>query len=191
MITCKYTVAAGLAFGAFLAYLSSAQQVFQVQYGVGKLFPLYFAMLSLALGAASLSNARLVMRYGMQRLSRCALWGIGVVSTVFFVMSYAVSGQPPLWALVVYLFLVFFCQGVLYGNVNSLAMEPLGHIAGVGAAVVGALSMFISIAAGTWIGQAYDGTVLPLVAGFAVLGFAGLAAMSWAEQCPAVDTSGL
>lgn len=177
-----YTITAGLVFAPFLAYLSTAQQVFQVQYGLGKMFPLYFAGLSLALGAAALWNAKLVMRYGMTRLSRWALWTTGVSSTAFFAVAYADSGQPPLWAFVGYLLVVFFCEGVLYGNVNSLAMEPLGHIAGIGAAVVGALSMVISIAAGTWIGQAYDGTVLPLVGGFGILGFAALAAMRWTES---------
>jgi len=176
-----YTITAGLVFGPFLAYLSTAQQVFQVQYGLGELFPAYFALLALALGTASLSNARLVMRYGMRTLSHWALGVMGLSSAAFFGVSYQASGHPSLSALVGYLLVVLFCQGVLYGNMNALAMEPLGHIAGIGAAVVGALSMVISIAVGTVIGQAYDGTVLPLVAGFAVLGFAALATMRWTE----------
>ena len=68
--TLRYTVAAGLIFGAFVGYLSTAQQLFQEQYGVGKLFPLYFALLSIAIGAASLVNAGLVLRYGMKPLSQ-------------------------------------------------------------------------------------------------------------------------
>lgn len=177
-----YTVTAGLVFGAFIGYLSTAQQVFQVQYGLGKLFPLYFALLSVALGVASLVNARLVMRYGMKPLARWALTVMGAASIGFFVVSYWAAGQPPLAALMAYLLLVFFCEGILYGNMNALAMEPLGHIAGVGAAFVGALSLLISIAGGTLIGQAYDGTILPLVAGFGVFGFAALAVMRWTES---------
>ena len=65
---------------------------------------------------------------------------------------------------------------------NALAMEPLGHIAGVGAAVIGALSLLISLAGGTLIGQAYNGTILPLVAGFGALGIAALALMRWTES---------
>ncbi len=177
-----YTIAAGLVFGAFIGYLSTAQQIFQAQYGLGKLFPLYFAMLSIALGAASLINARLVMRYGMKPLARWALTVMGVLSIGFFIVSYLAAGHPPLSALVAYLLVVFFCEGILYGNMNALAMEPLGHIAGVGAAFVGALSLLISIAGGTLIGQAYDSTILPLVAGFGVLGFAALAVMHWTES---------
>lgn len=175
------TIAAGLVFGSFIGYLSTAQQVFQVQYGLGNLFPLYFAVLSISIGAASLLNARLVMRWGMQSLSHWALSVMGSLSVGFFVVSYLAAGHPPLWALMAYLLLVFFCEGILYGNLNALAMEPLGHIAGVGAAVVGALSMVISLVGGTLIGQAYNGTILPLVAGFGALAIAALAAMRWTE----------
>jgi DHA1 family bicyclomycin/chloramphenicol resistance-like MFS transporter len=71
---------------------------------------------------------------------------------------------------------------VLFGNFNALAMEPLGHIAGVAAAVVGSFTTFISLALGTVIGQAYDGTVVPLVTGFAGLSVLSLLLMSWVER---------
>ena len=184
-----YAVAAGLAAGPFLAYLSTAPQMLQVQYGLGESFPLYFALLAIALGAASLSNAKLVMRYGMKALARRALAMMGLLSVGFFVVAYLAEGHPSLWALMVYLLLVFFCEGILYGNLNALAMEPIGHIAGIGAAVVGALSLVISIAGGALIGQAYNGTVLPLVAGFGLLGLAALAAMRWTESEAAMPRS--
>jgi DHA1 family bicyclomycin/chloramphenicol resistance-like MFS transporter len=76
----------------------------------------------------------------------------------------------------------FFCIGMLFANFNALAMEPLGHIAGVGAAVVGSLTTLISMILGAAIGQAYDGSVLPLVAGFALLGLAAIAVMRWTER---------
>ena len=173
--TLRYTVAAGLVFGAFVGYLTTAQQVFQEQYGLGKLFPLYFALLSAAIGASSLLNARLVLKYGMKRLSQFALTIIACLSIAFVPFAYATAGHPPLWTFITYLLIAFFCNGLLYANMNALAMEPVGHIAGVGAAVVGALSMFISILGGTAIGQAYDGTVLPLVAGFGLLSIGALA----------------
>jgi DHA1 family bicyclomycin/chloramphenicol resistance-like MFS transporter len=81
-----------------------------------------------------------------------------------------------------YLTAVFFCFGLLFGNFNALAMEPLGHIAGVGAAVVGSLTTFLSFLLGTFIGRLYDGSVLPLVAGFAALGLAAIAVMAWVEK---------
>ena len=80
-----------------------------------------------------------------------------------------------------YLLLTFFCVGILFGNMNAMAMEPLGHIAGLGAAIVGSLSTLLATPLGMTIGQAYNGTVTPLVAGFAVLGLGALALMFWAD----------
>jgi DHA1 family bicyclomycin/chloramphenicol resistance-like MFS transporter len=84
--------------------------------------------------------------------------------------------------LMTYLIVSFFGIGLLFGNLNALAMQPLGHIAGTGAAIVGATSMLISLALGTWIGQSYNGTVLPLVIGFAALSACAIAASWWAEN---------
>lgn len=177
-----YTLASGLIFGAFVGYLNSAQQIFQIQYGLGVLFPLYFAALALALGAASLVNARLVMRHGMRRLSGWALGLLTGLSLAFLVPATLAGGAPPLWALMAYMVVAFFCIGMLFANFNALAMEPLGHIAGVGAAVVGSLTTLISMILGAAIGQAYDGSVLPLVAGFALLGLAAIAVVRWIER---------
>jgi DHA1 family bicyclomycin/chloramphenicol resistance-like MFS transporter len=176
-----YTIASGLIFGAFIGYLISAQQIFQELYGLGRLFPIYFAVLALSIGSASYVNARLVMRFGMRFLSDRSLLVLCGLSVASFVAAAATSGQPPLWALMTYLMIAFFCIGILFGNFNSLAMQSVGHIAGVAAAVVGSLTTFISLALGTAIGQAYNGTVLPLVGGFALLGLGALGAMRWAE----------
>jgi DHA1 family bicyclomycin/chloramphenicol resistance-like MFS transporter len=177
-----FTIASGFVFGSFVGYLSSAQQILQQQYALGARFPLYFAMLSIALGGASFLNASLVLRLGMHTLATWSLRGICVVSVAFSVFAAASAGHPPLWALMTYLMVSFFGIGLLFGNLNALAMQPLGHIAGTGAAVVGATSMLISLMFGTWIGQSYNGTVLPLVIGFAALsGCASLIAW-WADS---------
>jgi DHA1 family bicyclomycin/chloramphenicol resistance-like MFS transporter len=164
-----YTLTAGLISGVFLGYLSSSQQIFQEQYGLGELFPLYFSTISLSLGMASFLNARLVMRYGMTKL---IWWALGIMlglAVIFLGISTTLAGHPPLWSLMAYLMGSFFCTGVLFGNMNSLAMQPLGHLAGIGAALVGSLSTLISMLLGTAIGRSYDGTILPLVVGMAIL----------------------
>ncbi len=176
-----YTIAAGLAFGALVGYLTSAPQVLQIQYGLGARFPLYFAVLALAIGGASWANSRLVMRFGMRRLSGLAVTTLSALSLAFFAIAWMAAGHPPLMAMMAYLMAAFFCMGILFGNFNALAMEPLGHIAGVAASVIGSLTTFISLSLGTVIGQAYDGTVLPLVGGFAALAIASVAVMRWAE----------
>lgn len=185
-----YTLAAGLIMGAFMGYLNSAQQIFQDQYGLGTKFPLYFAVIALALGGASYTNGRLVMRYGMRALSGWSVLALVTLSIVFSLFALMVGGHPPLPALMAYLMASFFCVGILFGNLNALAMEPLGHIAGVGAAIVGSLSTFIAVPLGTLIGQGYNGTVLPLVGGFAILSTSSLLVMKWAERKTVRVTSG-
>ena len=83
-----------------------------------------------------------------------------------------------------YLLPLFFCFGILFGNLNALAMEPLGHIAGLGSALIGSISTLMSVVFGVVVADAYDQTVIPLVAGFAVLGLAGMITMSWTEAKP-------
>jgi MFS transporter, DHA1 family, multidrug resistance protein len=176
-----YTVTAGLVSGAFVGYLNSAQQIFQEQYALGTLFPIYFAIIASSIGLASLANTRLVMRYGMRFLVRTAMLVIVVLSVAAFGAALLVAGQPPLWLLMAYLMMSFFCVGILFGNLNSLAMEPLGHIAGIGAAIVGSLSTLLSTVLGTVVGQSYNGTIFPLVAGLAVLVGLSIIVVRWAE----------
>ncbi len=177
-----YMVTAGFVFGAFVGYLNSAQQIFQVQYGLGPLFPVSFAVLSLAIGAASIVNARLVMRFGMRFLTGRALVGVTALSVAYFLLAALMGGHPPLWTLMIYCMAAFFGMGILFGNLNALAMEPLGHIAGVAAAMVGSLTTFMSAVLGTAVGQAYNGTVLPLVGGFAVCCGIAIFTMRWANS---------
>jgi len=80
-----------------------------------------------------------------------------------------------------FIMMTFFCVGVLFGNQNSIAMEPLGHLAGIGSAVVGSLSTLISMPLGTIIGQNYNGTVLPLVIGISVLSGLSILVVRWTE----------
>jgi DHA1 family bicyclomycin/chloramphenicol resistance-like MFS transporter len=172
--TLGYTLAAGLVFAALVAYLATVQQIFGEQYGLGESFPFYFGALAGALGLASITNARLVMRFGMVALSGAALRVSAATSAAFLVVAIACHGHPPFWSFLAYMLVVFFCNGLLFGNFNALAMEPMGHIAGSAAAVVGSLTSLVSVSIGTPIGRAYDGTVIPLVAGLFTMTSASL-----------------
>ena len=170
--TLLYTLAIGLVFGAFMGYLGSSEAILKQQYQLGDWFPLYFALLALGVGTASLLNARLVQRFGMYKICLYAILGtttLAVIYLVTWVGRYA--EQPPLNSFMLYLFLSFLHIGLLFGNLNALAMEPVGHMAGLGASLIGAISTLISVGIGTMIGQAYNGTVLPVVLGFALIGF--------------------
>jgi DHA1 family bicyclomycin/chloramphenicol resistance-like MFS transporter len=163
-----YTIAAGIMFGAFIGYLSSSQQILQNQYELGNAFSLYFGFLALAIGMASFANSKLVMLVSMEKLCVIALGIISVLSLLFYFYAKSFTGHPPLMAFMAYLSLTFFCFGVLFGNFNTLALHPLGHIAGVATSVISTLQTLLSVGVGYVVGQAYDGSVIPLVEGFLV-----------------------
>ncbi|MBF0445304.1 MAG: multidrug effflux MFS transporter [Magnetococcales bacterium] len=181
-ITIGYTVISGLVFGAFSGYLISSQQILQIQYKLGDQFPIYFGGLALCIGAATLTNSRLVMRFGMYHLTTIALYTKTLISIGFLIYMYTSSGSLSFVGLMIWGGTSFFCVGILFGNTNSLAMEPMGHQAGVAASVVGAISSFLAIILGTTIGQLYNGDVIPLISGFAILGTLSIVIAHWSEK---------
>ena len=179
-----YTIMTGFVFGAFLCYLSTAQQVFQIALGTGELFPFYFAVAALAIGAASFFNSMLVMRLGMRLLIHRSLVVLTIASAVFLIVVANFDGVPPLPLFMAWLVVAFFCKGILFGNLNAIAMEPLGHMAGLGAALVGSIATFISLPLGWFIADMFNGGVGPLVTGFAAAGLISLIIMHWIEEMP-------
>ncbi|MDD9742204.1 MAG: multidrug effflux MFS transporter [Marinovum algicola] len=177
-----YTLTAGLMYGMFVGYLGAAQQIFQGVFGVGELFAAYFALASTALGAAAIVNASLVMRLGMRRLTGLALVALTGLSFGFWALLPLYGGQPPMLLFILWQLSVFFCVGITFGNLNALALEPLGHMAGLGAAFVGSLATFLSLPLAAAISARINGTVTPLIAGFAVLGLAACCVMYWTNR---------
>lgn len=168
--TIGFSLVAGLNFAAFVVYLSSAEQIFREVFHVGRLFPLYFAIMALAIGAASLVNAKLVMRLGMRRLITRALSALVGFSLIYATTIAVYPAAESLWLFVTWGVLSFFSVGLMFGNVNALAMEPMGENAGIAAAIIGAVSTALAVAIGVPLGMLYNGSTLPLVAGFVVLG---------------------
>ncbi len=185
--TMVYTVAAGLVFGAFIGFLNSAQQILQELYGLGNQFAAYFAVLALTLGTASYLNAKLVLKLGMRMLCRVSLSVLSALSLVFWVI--ASLSSPSLYAFMAYLMPSFLMIGLLFGNFNALAMEPQGHQAGLAAALIGSLSSLLSLGLGYLVGASYNNSVIPLVAGFAILSLAALALTSMYEKRNPIEDS--
>jgi DHA1 family bicyclomycin/chloramphenicol resistance-like MFS transporter len=180
-IALGYTVTAGLVSSAFIGFLNSAQQIFQNQYNLGETFPIYFGALAMSVGFASFINSRMVMRYGSQIMVKMAISVLVIIAILFAVIVPSIGTTMPLWLTMVYLISTLFCIGILFGNLNSMAMEPLGHIAGIGSAMVGSISTFVAVAIGTVIGLRYDGTVLPIIYGFAGSGGLSLILIFWLD----------
>ncbi len=171
-----YTLATGFVTGAFVAYLSTAQGLFVEVFDVGDLFALYFGLSAASIGAAALLNARLVAAFELVSLTKGALATLSLTSLLFLGFASSFDGTPPLASFMAWLLTSFFCLGLIYGNLQALALGPLGHVAGSAAAFIGSISLFMSLPLAAFIGARFDGTVYHLVAGFALLG--GLALLA-------------
>lgn len=177
--TMRYTLCMGLFFGSFIGYLNSSQQIFQELFNTGKLFTVYFGVLALLFGAASMVNARFVEKWGMDYLCNRAVRCLIISSGIFLVLQMLVL--PTLWMFLIYAAVVFFCFGLVFGNINAMAMEPMGHVAGIASAVIGACSSILSMIIGTTIGQFYNGTLVPITCGFLILSTISLLILSIAQ----------
>ena len=162
----RYLLAMSAALGAFIAYLSTAQQSFQVIYQFGNWFPLVFAAIASVFGIGSVLNARWVHAFGSARLLHRALSVAVLVSTVYAVANLAIGDLPPAWVHLTYLCVLVFCFAFLFGNITSLALEPMGHIAGSASSLFISFSTIIAIGIATLIGAFLENHVQPIVVGF-------------------------
>lgn len=176
-----------LLFAALFGTLSQIQPLFDLTFGRGESFPLWFAAIALISGTASLVNAQLVLRLGMRRMVRIALTVQAVFSALVAVvlLLWAVPGQAGFVVFLVWICGVFFMVGFTLGNINAIAMEPLGHIAGMAASVISSLATVIGVALAVPLGLAFDGSVGPLATGVALLAGCALLAQRLLPEAPA------
>lgn len=167
-----HIIAMGCIFGGFLAYLSASQTIFQEMYDTGDWFPYIFATLAFSIGCASLLNSQLVERLGMFKLCHIALIGHIVISCVLIGVVFMSEGLPVLGLWIALLFVDFFFVGISFGNMNAVAMLPLGHVAGVGAAFIGSLSSVVAVPLAVFIDSFLDASLMPIAVGFWVTAMA-------------------
>lgn len=167
--TLGYTLIQGFIVGSFLVYLSASQQIFENQYGLKEEFPFIFAGLAISIGAATFLNGSFVLKFGMKKLVKLALIGLFVISSIYLLLFSGVA-RPSIYILLLFFATQFFCIGFLFGNLRALAMQPVGHIAGIGAATTGLISTLMAVPISTFIGRFIEHTTLPLFIGFASCG---------------------
>lgn len=174
--TVAYTLISGLTGGAFFVYLSASKQVFQDQYGLTNGFGYVFAALAFSMGLSSFLNSALVVRFGMKKLATYFLL-VFCLSAIVYSLLFFNSDNPGLWVIMVFFAIQFMSLGFIFGNVRSLAMDPIGHIAGIGAAINGFLSTLLSVPIAIFIGSFITNTALPIFLGFSVCGILSLLLM--------------
>jgi MFS transporter, DHA1 family, multidrug resistance protein len=164
-----------LTLGMLFATLSSMEGIFDQRFGRGESFALWFAVIALGSMSGSIANARLVVRLGMKRMVIATYLGLIVVTAVYLLV--ATTSLLPLtfeFALhILWSMMLFAVMGLTLGNLNALALEPVGHVAGLASSLVSSVATVGSVALAIPVGLAFNGTQIPLLIG--VLGFACLA----------------
>lgn len=179
-VTAGYAVASTLTLVGLFSYIICVQQVYGELYGLGPLFPYAFGGSAVGVALAALFSARLVRRLGMRPVAHGALAIFTTAGMILLLLSLA--GTPPFWLTFV---LISFCMmafGVLQGNIGAIALEPLGHIAGTASSLIGVVTLTIANVIAGLVGQAYDGTVVPLAAAFGIGGLLASVAVFWTEK---------
>lgn len=168
-----FTLISGFITGSFMVYLSTTQHIFEIQYDLGDDFPLIFASLAIGVGFATYLNGVYVVRIGMKRIALVSLAAYCLSALLYVVLFFNVS-NPPLWVLLTFFVIQFIAVGFLFGNLRALAMQPIGHIAGVGAAINGFISTVMGVLIASGIGAYVTTTAWPLFLGFSVCGMVSM-----------------
>jgi len=176
-----YVVALTFSFATMFIWLSLIAQVFHDVFDRGVEFPLWFALSALLAAPGSLVNAHLVLRLGMRRLIILSLCG-QLAMVLIVIAAYSVVASPPFWLFFTFMAVHFFAVGLIFGNLNALALEPLGHIAGTASSVMGGISTMASAAIAAPLASLYDRTVFPLALAVALCTIISLLAMFFARR---------
>ena len=172
-----YIAVMTLGFALLFALLSSIQQIYGDTYGKADSFPFWFLVGGLLSGLGTVFNAVLVMRVGMRRLAMFAFGAQVIISVALLTITrlHVIGPVLPFEVFFLWQVSVFGMAGLTFGNLNALALEPMGHIAGMASSVVTAIATVASVVIAAPIGLAFNGTPNPLLIGTAVC-----SALAWA-----------
>jgi DHA1 family bicyclomycin/chloramphenicol resistance-like MFS transporter len=167
-----YALAASLTFGGIIAFVSSAQQLFTDTFHEGGRFTAYFGICAFFMACGSFANSRLVGRLGTHLISQAGLLALVALSLGHLLVAWA--GLETLTLYIAFHALSMTCFALCGANFAAMAMHPVGHIAGTASSIQGFITSMGAVAIGSLIGQAYNGTTLPLAIGYLGIGLAAL-----------------
>jgi MFS transporter, DHA1 family, multidrug resistance protein len=175
-----YSLAASLTFGGIIAFVASAEQVFSDTFGEPERFALFFGICAFFMGLASFANSRLVERLGTRMISQAGLFALIMLSLAHVAIDWA--GLETLWVYIGFQALSMTCIGLCGSNFGAMAMQPVGHIAGTASSIQGFIVSVGAVLVGSAIGQAYDGSTLPLAIGYLAIGAVALGIVYVVEE---------
>ncbi len=179
-MTFGYMTASGIIFGALFAFIGASEQVFDEVFGRSSQFALWFALVAGSMAVASYINAQVVERYGMRRISHAVTIAFVLVSLTNVLAMQFMGGN--FFVFLGLFALTFGCFGMMGANFSAIAMEPQGKMAGTASAVYGFATSTVSAVIGKLVAERFDGTVVPILWGFVVLGLASLVVIIVTER---------
>lgn len=172
--TVLYTLCSGLIFGFLVGYISITQQLYFDYFSISKSFPIYFALSALSLGISSFFNSKLLDRFTMEQVCQTTFITLFIEAAVFLIYLLSISTKVSLIIFMIYMTSTFFLIGLLFSNLNTLAMHPLAHIAGIAASAIAFAQSMISLVIGSIIGFYYHGDVVLMVNAMTLLSLLGI-----------------
>jgi MFS transporter, DHA1 family, multidrug resistance protein len=180
--TAGYTLALTALYGVFTSYLASSEIIFGETFDRAAQFPLIFGGLAAVMGLAMLANARVVGRVGARRLAHLVLVFYVGAAGVLAALAWRTDGVPPLALFLLGLAVMLVSHALLIPNFNTIALAPMGSVAGTAAAVIGTVPTAVGALLGAVLDRSFDGTVLPIAVGFLGYGALALLLVLWAER---------
>lgn len=152
-----------LLFGTLFTMLSAGEPIYHRVYGVTDTFPLWFAVSAVVGIMGSVLNARIVMKVAVRNIVMTTLAVQIAISILYLVISHLNVPQEVEFGFFVLWASSIFAQGALtMGNLNSVAMMPMGHLAGLAASVLAAAGTIGGTIIATLIGQLMRDSVTPV-----------------------------
>ena len=168
--TLLFTIAAMMTYGSFFPWLGSSPTLIDAIYGFDAEFALIFGGNALLMALAILFVEKMVRRYSTFPVVQIQVVSLVAVSLVYVVVALAADGVPPFWLWFVLVTILLALNSSSSPLLQSLAMEPMGAIAGTAASVSGAIIFVGGAILGSIIDRLIVDTVTPFGAGFAIYG---------------------
>jgi len=179
-ISFGYMAASGVIFGCLFAFIAASEQVFDEVFGRGEQFWIWFAGIAGLLAVMNYSNSRAVETLGMRRISHGVVLLFILLSSINLFWMHFIGQE--FWVFYILFAMTFGCFGMMGANFASLALEPMGEMAGTANAVYGFFTASVSSVLGIIVARSFDGTVRPLLIGYILLGLASLTVILITER---------
>ena len=188
VVTCRRTVlyASALMFanGAFLIFLGSTQQVFDVIYGRADQFAVLFAASAAVTIPCFIGANPAIGRWGAHRVGVFVLTTAMALAATLLALTLAAGGTPGFWTWFSLVVVSITLLGIATPVTMSMALEPLGDVAGTAAGVLGTVTLTGGSLLAAVVGMRIETSTTPWAVGHLFYGTIALGLLIAAGRTP-------